>query len=155
MITAHIGVVLVLTLVGSMVLLFFYHIIFYFFVEERILHFGFELPFIDWHTNFGYTLNFIYSESILFLFVVAAFASIFCSTLFIIKSFGQFELNKMLLDELDAFILANDNWWSRKRRQMDCKSLIFYHFIVVFWWSMMSSKLCFLVKLAASSRKVQ
>lgn len=108
MISAHIGVALVVTLVGSMVLLFIYPLIFYSFTREKILHFGFELPFIDWHTNIGYTLNFFYSGFVLYLFVVGAFLTTFFSTMLIVMSFGQFELIEMLLHEMDAFIKVND-----------------------------------------------
>lgn len=114
-IACHVGSLLILTLAGCGFLIFVYPIIYYFFSGEKILHFGFELPMIDWHTNVGYFLNFLYSGSLFYLFIPATIASCFLTLYLIIMSFGQFEVLQVLLEELDEMILAEGNETSSDR----------------------------------------
>lgn len=109
MIMSHIGFfTTVLFLIGSFCLLI-YPIAVYFIIGERILHFGFELPLIDWRTTTGYTLNFIYCGTLIYMFMFAQIAVWILNTTFIVVAFGQFEVLKVLLEDLNELAVTNDN----------------------------------------------
>lgn len=82
-----------------------YPIIFYFIFGEKVLHFGFELPFIDWRTsNIAYFINFAWCCYLVALYCIAGVSAVFLSTFPIILSFGQFELINSFLEDLDNIV---------------------------------------------------
>lgn len=91
------------------ILIFVYPIVYFFIFGEKIRHFGFELPWMNWRTTIGYSLNFFHSGVITYLFAFALFITVFLSVLIIVMSFGQFELLAMLFDELNDLIAGNEN----------------------------------------------
>lgn len=109
LISAHIGLALVVIYGTGSFLLLIYPVIYYLFSGELILHFGFEIPFIDWHTSFGYSLNFLFCGGLLSVFFISAVAATYLYTIFILMTFAQFELIKMQLVILDALIITNEN----------------------------------------------
>lgn len=120
MITSHVGfLATTLFLVGSFFVLI-YPIIVYLFTGEKILHFGFELPWVDWKTLPGYTLNFVYSGSLVYLFIMAQISSWFLNVSFIVIIFGQFELLKVFLEDLDELLLRNE----KGKNDIEIKKLI-------------------------------
>ena len=87
-----------------------YPIVVYFITGTRILHFGFELPFIDWQNSLiGYGLNFILGCYTIYAVVGVVYL---CALLFIfpiIVNLGQFEVIQSLLEVLDKLIIGNEN----------------------------------------------
>lgn len=87
-----------------------YPIIFYFIFGEKVLHFGFELPIIDWRTSsIAYLINFAWCCYAVTQFCIAGVSAVFLSTFPIILSFGQFELIVSFLQDLDELIRTNIN----------------------------------------------
>jgi hypothetical protein len=109
MFSSHIGVALFVLLFLCGMLVLIYPLIFYVIMGEKILHFGFELPLIDWQTSFGYSLNFLYTVQLVYMFISSFFATCYSNILFLMMAFGQFELLKMLLEDLDETIKTNEN----------------------------------------------
>lgn len=106
--SCHCGLVLAFLIASCGILVAIYPIGFFIVFKEKIRHFGFELPWVDWETPMGYTLNFIYSIIIIYIFVFALYASAYLSILIIVMSFGQFEIIEMLIDELNQLITSNE-----------------------------------------------
>jgi hypothetical protein len=109
MISCHVGILLFIMISALSVLFLIHPIIFFFITGEKILHAGFELPGIDWHEPFGYALNFVYDCSLIYTFVFAFVATCFINIFYILIARGQFELLKILLEDVDDMIKANKN----------------------------------------------
>ena len=93
-----------------------YPIIVYFVTGTRVLHFGFELPFIDWQNSLiGYSLNFIWCCYLIYAQVMLIFLCVLLFTFPIIVNLGQFEVIQSLLEELDELIKGNQNNCNDKR----------------------------------------
>lgn len=107
MITSHIGLFSTIMFGFCTILIFIYPIIFYFIIGEKILHFGFELPWVDWKTLPGYALNFAYCGTLSFLYIIGQIAAVVLSIIYVVVAFGQFELLKVLLDDLNKLAVAN------------------------------------------------
>lgn len=105
--SCHCGMLLTGLIVGSCILVFLYPIGFYLIFGNKILHFGFELPWIDWQSPLGYTLNFAYAGLIIYLFLFALICTTYVTILFIVTSFSHFELIKILFEELNQLIAGN------------------------------------------------
>lgn len=105
--TCHGTIFLGVVVTTSAIVMFIYPIAYYFIFGKKILHFGFELPWIDWQSTLGYTLNFIYCGIIIYMFGIGLFITVFPTIFSIVMSFGKFELIKMLIDELNELIDGN------------------------------------------------
>lgn len=105
--SCHFALVIGIVLILCGLLIFVYPAIFYAIFREKILHMGFELPFVDWRTTFGYTLNFIYVGAAIFYFLIGLFTSIQLTILNIFLSFAQFEFIGTLLNEFNELIAGN------------------------------------------------
>jgi hypothetical protein len=109
MITSHIVLFATVLFLFTTVLIFVYPIIVYLIIGEPILHFGFELPWIDWKTSLsGYTLNFIYGGMSLCCFLIGLITTVSLIVSFIVIPFGQFELLKVLLEDLNEVAVNNE-----------------------------------------------
>lgn len=85
-----------------------YPVIFYFFFGEKVLHFGFELPFIDCRaSSIAYFINFAWCCYLVILYCTAAVSAVFLSTFSIVLSFEQFKLMDSFLQDLDELIQSN------------------------------------------------
>jgi len=109
MVSAHVFLITIIVFLGGILLIYIYPLIFYAIMGEKILHFGFELPIIDWRTTTGYILNFIYVGALGFIFVPGMISTCFLNTVFIIMAFGQYEVLNLLLLELNELITGNEN----------------------------------------------
>lgn len=90
-------------------LIIVYPVIYYLILGEKILHFGFEIPFVDWQTSaIGYLLNFAWCAFLVISYAFAAISTTFLGAFPIIMSLGQFELIKHFLKELDNVVRSND-----------------------------------------------
>ncbi|CAO1305632.1 unnamed protein product [Diamesa serratosioi] len=102
------GLVLTPMYITSGILMFSYPIVYYLFFGEKILHFGFIIPGIDEESYFGYSLNFVYDSLQIFLIINATIASNIGFIMFINCTFGQYDVLKVLLQELDTLSIHND-----------------------------------------------
>lgn len=107
-ITSHIGLVITFLFGFSTFLVLIFPIIFYFITGEKFLHLGIELPWIDWKTTIGYALNFTYDGSILYLYIFSQIPVVFWTVTFVIVAFGQFELLKVFLKDLNELVVTNE-----------------------------------------------
>jgi hypothetical protein len=110
MISCHIGVSQFALFFACACLFLIYPIIYYLICGEKILHAGNELPLIDWHTSsLGYAANFLYDISLIYLAFFTYVGTCFLNVLFVLMALGQFELLKMMINDLDEMIKSNDN----------------------------------------------
>ena len=93
----------------SATLMFIYPIVYYIIYDEKILHFGFILPFIDEHSQFGYALNFFHHSLQIFLVVNVLVASNIVFVMFVNGAFSQYDALTILLQELDTIASQNDD----------------------------------------------
>lgn len=107
LIICHVGLAITMLIGLCSFLIVIYPLIFYAFMNERILHFGLELPWIDWTSILGYMANFIYASSLVYLYVFGFISSCFLSISLLVSSFAQFELVKVLIEELNEIIISN------------------------------------------------
>lgn len=107
MIACHCGLSFAAIYATAFALIMLYPLIYFLMYGEMILHFGYELPMVDWHTAFGYMLNFAYTLMICIIFVIGLATSTAINVVFIAMSFCQFELIQMHLEELDQLIVCN------------------------------------------------
>jgi 7tm Odorant receptor len=105
--SCHISVALLLTVLITVCFIAVYPAILYLFVGEKILHFGYVIPFVDWTTPFGYCLNFIFDIIGLYFFCCSTTSSVIDTINYIVMSLGQFELLEHLIKELDKLILID------------------------------------------------
>lgn len=108
MIAAHMGgfMTVMYLIVGSLISI--YPIIFYVVFNERILHFGVEIPGLNWKESwFAYALNFVHQVTSFLLFIFASIPSIFMIICFLTTAFAQYEWLNFLLSDLND--LASDN----------------------------------------------
>lgn len=108
-ICCHVCSVAVVGISSGTLLVYIYPLIYYVFVGEKVLHYGFELPMVDWHTWPGYSLNFIYVATLLYVYSSAIIASVTAICYYLILAFGQFEILKHLLEELDKLAIDNED----------------------------------------------
>jgi hypothetical protein len=128
MICCHIGVSLIALYIVSIVLFLIYPIIFYLIFGEKILHAGYELPFIDWHTSsIGYAANFLYVILLAYLVLFVFVGTLFINILFVIMAFGQFELLDMMLKDLNEMIKSNKNGSMDEKIKHQIKLIVEIH----------------------------
>ena len=88
----------------------------YLIIGERILIFGFEFPFLDWKTSIlAYAFNLVWNYLLTVIFIIGTLSSIFLSLFPILMTFGQFQVLKNLLEELEEFIKSNKNGTNDKK----------------------------------------
>lgn len=106
---AHVGffITVMYTIVG--VLISVYPMIFYFLLDERILHFGIEIPMLDWKNSWiAYGIKYIHQSTILIAFVTSSIPSISIVVIYISTAFAFFDILSVLLDELDQISIKNE-----------------------------------------------
>ena len=91
------------------ILVFIYPIVYYMIISEKILHFGFILPFIDAESHLGYLLNFFYHSLQIFIVINATISSNILFILFINSAFGLYDALKILVQKLDLLTKENDD----------------------------------------------
>ena len=107
MIFCHVASCLFASFAFCVFMVYIYPIIYYIIVGEKILHFGYELPWVDWRTTHGYILNFIYVGTHLFVFIFATVACLLITIINLIMSLAHFDVLKYLLDELEELMIKN------------------------------------------------
>ena len=95
--------------IGCAILVFINPAVYYMIIGEKVLHFGFILPFIDEHSSIGYSLNFCYHTLQIFIVFNATTATNLYYILLINSAFGQHDALKILLQELDLLSKQNDD----------------------------------------------
>jgi hypothetical protein len=110
MVMSHIVLFATVLFLFCSALIFIYPIIVYLIIGEPILHFGSELPWINWKTSFtGYALNFVDNGFNIYAFVVSLISAVSLIASLIVIPFGQFELLKVLLEDLNELAVTNKN----------------------------------------------
>ncbi|XP_070502404.1 putative odorant receptor 83c [Chironomus tepperi] len=110
MIAAHVSAGLTILYVCTFILIVIYPIIFYLIMNKRILHFGIELPLIDWEYSWiGYGINFIHQVMLTFAFFCASLCSLYIIICFMTSAIGQFDVLEILLDELNDLAIGNED----------------------------------------------
>ena len=110
MVVAHATAVLTFLGIGTFISMSVYPIIYFLIFDERILHFGPELPFIDWKYSWiGYGLNFLHQSSLLFVFVTFSFISLCIIISLMASGICQFDVLEFLLEELNDLIIQNED----------------------------------------------
>lgn len=119
--TAHIGVLIFFLFIVTTIIIITYPIIYYLIAQERILHFGFEIPMLDWKSSwFAYSLNFFHQASSFILFVIASIPSIVIIVIYIMTSLACFDILSILLKDLNEIAIKNENGCKNK----DIKEMI-------------------------------
>ncbi|KAL7029971.1 hypothetical protein ACKWTF_006453 [Chironomus riparius] len=110
MIVAHMAAVITFLAISTFILIATYPIIYYLIFEKRILHFGLELPLIDWKFSWiGYGINFIHQGGLLFLFICMTIKTLCIIICFIASAICQFDVLEMLLVELNELAIFNQD----------------------------------------------
>jgi len=110
MVVAHATAVLTFLGIGTFISMSVYPIIYFLIFDERILHFGVELPFIDWKFSWiGYGLNFVHQAGLLFVFVTFSFISLCIIISLMASGICQFDVLEILLEELNDLIITNED----------------------------------------------
>jgi hypothetical protein len=105
-----------------------YPIVFYLIFEERILHFGVEIPGLDWKNSWiAYSLNFFHQSSCFVIFVIASIPSIMIIVTYLMTSFAYFEVLSNLLKDLDEIIINNENGEKNKEITAQIKYITEMH----------------------------
>lgn len=89
------------------VLVFLYPVAYFLIFNEKILHFGFIIPGLDWETPLGYSLNFFFNCIQIYCAILALFLSCFYTILFMFNAFAQYDSLSVLLSYLSQ--LAENN----------------------------------------------
>ncbi|KAL7029968.1 hypothetical protein ACKWTF_006450 [Chironomus riparius] len=128
MIVAHISAGLTILYICTFILIAVYPIIYYFIMNERILHFGLELPFIDWKDSWiGYGLNFIHQIFLVFIFLCFSIVTICIIICFMTSGMCQFDVLSLLLAELNELALSNEDGSKNNEIHQKVKFLIKTH----------------------------
>lgn len=128
MIATHVSATLTLLYVCTFILLSIYPILFYFITNERILHFGIELPFIDWKYSYvGYTINFVHQLYCALSFFCGSIPTLCIIICFMTSAIGQFDVLEILLDEINELSLVNEDRQNDNRIKMKIIFLIQTH----------------------------
>jgi hypothetical protein len=106
--SAYFCAILTIMNISCVILILIYPIIFYLITGERILHFGIEIPFLDWKNSwFAYGFNFGYQCMTLSLFICASIFSMVLVIIFLSNGLAQFDILKMLLDQLNQLAISD------------------------------------------------
>ncbi|XP_070502403.1 odorant receptor 30a-like [Chironomus tepperi] len=110
MIVAHLTAALTFLMVCTFILIASYPIIYFLIYNERILHFGLELPLIDWKYSWiGYGINFIHQGGLLFVFICISLQTLYIIFCFVTSAICQFDALDVLLDELNELAIGNED----------------------------------------------
>jgi hypothetical protein len=108
MIVAHLIAAFTLVSICTFFIVVSYPIIYFLIFNERILHFGLELPFIDWKYSWiGYGINFFHQGFFVLVFFTCSVQGVCVIICFITSGICQYDLLEILLDELNELILNN------------------------------------------------
>ena len=110
MIAAHVIATLTFFFISNAILISIYPIIFYFIFNERILHFGIELPLIDWKCSWiGYGVNFTHVVVCLAAFTCLSIYILTIIICFMTSAIVQFDFLDILLHELNDLAITNED----------------------------------------------
>jgi hypothetical protein len=118
------------TLFGILTFIFvtLYPVIYFWIFDERILHFGTELPFIDWKYSWiGYGINFIFHVAILFVYLSLMVTSMCIIINILTSGICQYDVLDFLLDELNELIVQNKDGSKNSEIRKKIKFLIETH----------------------------
>jgi len=110
MVVAHATAVLTFLGIGTFIIISVYPVIYFWIFGERILHFGLELPFIDWKCSWiGYGINFLHQAGLLFIFICITLMALCTIISLMARGICQFDVLEFLLDELNDLIIQNED----------------------------------------------
>lgn len=107
MVLAHVRYVSIVLYTFGAFLMTIYPFFVYFFTGTWTIHFGFQLPYFDPATVSGYIANFIYSLICIFAFHTGMITTIPLTFILFMASFGQFNIIKILIDDLNVMMKEN------------------------------------------------
>lgn len=93
----------------SGIIIFCYPIIYYLITHKKILHFGFVLPWLDWESPMGYTVNFMHHSLQIYNVMIAFVGSNSLHMIFIMNLYGQYDALNILLRDLNILAEANSD----------------------------------------------
>lgn len=126
--TAHLGGIIIFMYIICCFVLINYPIIFYLLFGERILHFGIEIPMLDWKNSWiAYSINFLYQSTGFIIFTLASIPSIMIFVTFIMTSFAYFEVLSDLIKELDECVIDNEDGKNSQNIKEKLKSIVEMH----------------------------
>jgi len=110
MVAAHVSAGLTVLYICTFILLAIYPFIFYLIMNEKISLFGIEIPFINLKDSWiGFGINFAHQILCAFIFFCGSIGSLCTIICFITSGICQFDVLKILLDELNELIIQNKN----------------------------------------------
>lgn len=128
LIVCHVMVSCMGVFIGIYMIGIFYPVAMYFVFGERILLFGFEIPFLDWNESiFAYLLNCFWQDYMTLLFMLGSTSSVFLCAYPVLMIFGQFEVLKTLINELEELILSNKRGENNGKIKSHLKKIIQMH----------------------------
>lgn len=125
---AHVGLVLTIMYSIAAVLIIIYPAIFYFLFNEKVLHFGIEIPFLDWQNSWiAYGINYIHQSICLICFILSSISAISVIVIFISNAFAHFDILSFLLIELDQITIKSVGDYKKKKEIKDMILTIIKH----------------------------
>ena len=121
------ALILIPMYIMSGILMFIYPIVYYMIYGEKILHFGFILPFIDVESHLGYALNFFYDALQIFFIINGTIASNMGFMMFITGAFGQYDALNVFLRKLDLLSKENVDGCNDQLIKQDIKEVASIH----------------------------
>lgn len=109
MISCHLGCLFILSFYGSGVTVFFYPIVVYLFTGQKILHFGFVIPGMNWESLIGYSINFAHHALQIYFVINNLLFSNLYILFFILNGFAQYDALEMMLDTLSELAVSSKN----------------------------------------------
>ncbi|CRK98951.1 CLUMA_CG012053, isoform A [Clunio marinus] len=109
LITWYLFVLLAVTFCTAGVLAAIYPIIVYLITGTKFLHFGYQLPWLQWDGRYGYLCNFVFCCIATFLYALPLSATVCIYLLFVLIVLAQYDMLEVFIEELDESIVSNDN----------------------------------------------
>lgn len=128
MLAAHTGAFVAALYLICAGLIDFYPVIFFAIFRERVLHFGIEIPVLNWKESwFAYGLNFSFQGTGIVMFIFASIVSNFLVICYLTSAFGQFDMLNILISNLNELAINNDRGRNNREIKASIKSLIQMH----------------------------
>lgn len=125
---AHVGFFITLMYIVVCFIIVIYPSLFYFILGERILHFGIEIPLLNWKNSwFGYALNYIYQSMCMICFTLGSIPTITIVVIYISTAFAYFDILSILIEELNQMTRISDENLKNNQVKAMIKLIIEHH----------------------------
>lgn len=125
---AHVCVMLTIVYLAAFVLISVYPILLYLIIGKRFLHFGVELPFVDWEYSYaGYASNLFYIILITSMFFAGSIATLCTVITFMASGVAQYEVLKVLVNDITELARGNENGNKNRKIEAQLKVLVKVH----------------------------